>query len=643
MSRFSRSVVLLIVLFAATISPVQAREEILSFASRIEVHRDASLTVTETIRVRAEGRNIRRGIYRDFPLRFRYDDGMNGTVGFEVLDIRRDGRPEHWFRKDMRNHARIYIGRKDVFLPPGIHTYTIRYRTTRQIRYFDDFDELYWNVTGNFWAFPILKAQVHVRLPEGGRILRAALYTGPYGARGKAARRLPTSDPQVFVAETTAPLKAREGFTIAVAFPKGVVTEPSGMEKRLRKIRDNIGYWWLVVGAVGVAGYFLWAWWKVGRDPAPGAIYPRWEPPLGLSPAATAWLEQEMHPFRSGRQRAFIAALVSLATKGFIRIEEKDGRTHLVRLKKPARALPAGEQIIMDMLLKSGSFTIERASHQLLSDTLAQFNQALTSEYENVFIERNRAWFITGAILAALVMGGFILLSTDLPEVLTGAVFGSLLIITILFFGWQVARSWLHGTLVQKIVLSIVVFIFAPPLLGMGDILTDLFLSGSDAPGTRQITLLLAALSLPVTVIAFRLLLPRPTDEGRKALDELEGLRMFIRTAESGRLNMPGAPRMSISTFERFLPYAIALGLEKPWTKAFRGWLASALSLGAAYQPQWHGGRSFDPGSVNDLGSGLIRSISSDMAAAMPSQSASGSSGGGASGGGGGGGGGGGW
>ncbi len=102
---------------------------------------------------------------------------------------------------------------------------------------------------------------------------------------------------------------------------------------------------------------------------------------------------------------------------------------------------------------------------------------------------------------------------------------------------------------------------------------------------------------------------------------------------------------MSISTFERFLPYAIALGLEKPWTKAFQAWLATALAAGTAatYRPQWYGGRSFDPDTVNDLGSGLVSGISSNMASAMPQRSASGSSGGGFSGGGGGGGGGGGW
>ncbi len=640
-----RLLLLVAALLASAVPQAAAREEILSFDSRIEVHRDASLTVTETIRVRAEGRDIRRGIYRDFPLRFRYDDGTKGTVGFEILEVLRDGRPENWFRRNAGSHARIYIGRKDVMLPPGIHTYVIRYRTTRQIRYFDGFDELYWNVTGNFWSFPILKARVRVRLPEGGRILRASLYTGAQGARGKAAaRRLPTTAPREFAAETTAPLGPREGFTIAVAFPKGVVSEPSPLEKRLRKLWDQIGQWWLIVGAIGVAGYFLWAWWKVGRDPAPGAVYPRWEPPMGLSPAATAWLEREANPFGPDRRRAFIAALVSLATKGLVRIEERDGKTHIVRLRRPPAELPPGERVVMEKLLATGAFTITRDNHRRLSEALAEFGRALDGEYENVFILRNRVWFFAGLALALLVIAGFIALSGGFPEELAGLLLVGAFLAGLGFAAWQIIRAWGTAPLLQRVVIVVAVIIFMIPFFtGMGGMILVMLASGISGLGAQGLVTGIALLSLPLLVAVFWLLLPRPTEEGRRALDELEGLRLFLKTAESGRLNAPGAPRMSISTFERFLPYAIALGLEKPWTKAFQTWLASALAAGAVYRPQWYGGRDFDSGGVADLGRGLVDGIASDMAAAMPRQSASGSSGGGFSGGGGGGGGGGGW
>ena len=161
---------IILLLTAVLGSPAVAREEILSYISQIAVQPDGALDVTETIRVRAERGQIRRGIYRDFPTRYTRDDGLYQRAGFKVLDILRDGKPEPYHTEAQAFGVRVYIGDKDVFIPSGVYTYTIHYRTTRQLRFFPDFDELYWNVTGNFWTFPILSAEARVQLPEGARI-----------------------------------------------------------------------------------------------------------------------------------------------------------------------------------------------------------------------------------------------------------------------------------------------------------------------------------------------------------------------------------------------------------------------------------------------------------------------------------------
>jgi hypothetical protein len=90
-------------------------------------------------------------------------------VGFDVVDIQRDGRAEPWSTTYVSNGVSIRIGDKDVFLDDGDHTYQITYRTTRQIGFFQDFDELYWNATGNGWTFPIEHAQAIIRLPDLAR------------------------------------------------------------------------------------------------------------------------------------------------------------------------------------------------------------------------------------------------------------------------------------------------------------------------------------------------------------------------------------------------------------------------------------------------------------------------------------------
>ena len=141
-----RLAMLLVLLLAA--APLAARERIESYDSRIVLNADGSLDVTEHIRVRAEGDNIRRGIYRDFPTRYRDRHGNRVVVDFEVLEVLRDGRSEPWFTETRFNGVRVNTGNDDFLPTPATFTFTIRYRTTRQLGFFADRDELYWNAIG---------------------------------------------------------------------------------------------------------------------------------------------------------------------------------------------------------------------------------------------------------------------------------------------------------------------------------------------------------------------------------------------------------------------------------------------------------------------------------------------------------------
>ncbi|MBE0590988.1 MAG: DUF2207 domain-containing protein, partial [Gemmatimonadales bacterium] len=159
-----------------------AAEAIERFDAVIEVGDDGELSVSETIVVRAEGQQIRRGIYRDFPLRFEDAEGRLRRVGFELLAVTRDGMAEpHFIRRNDRG-LRIYIGDENRLLSPGRHTYRLQYSTTRQVRHLPGHVELFWNVTGNEWAFPIEAASATIRLPDRAAPLRWTGYTGRVGA-----------------------------------------------------------------------------------------------------------------------------------------------------------------------------------------------------------------------------------------------------------------------------------------------------------------------------------------------------------------------------------------------------------------------------------------------------------------------------
>lgn len=316
-------------------------ERILEFDSILEVDADGTLMVTEKIRVVSQRNKIKRGIYRDFPTRYKASHGRTATVGFDVLDVRRDGNPEPYHIKNIFGGKRIYIGHKDVLLPPGEYTYTLTYRTTRQVGFFQDFDELYWNVTGNHWQFAIEKARAKVVLPETAEVLQRAAYTGPAGAQG-AEFTTGADDYGNPTFRTTRALAPGEGLTIAVGWPKGVVREPSTAERFGYFVRDSLGAAVALLGLVLIAGYYLSAWLRVGRDPQKGTIIPLFHPPKGISPAAARYIMEMGYD-----NKAFAAALVNLAVKGAITIRNEDSTYELERMDQTPKGLSAGERKIL--------------------------------------------------------------------------------------------------------------------------------------------------------------------------------------------------------------------------------------------------------------------------------------------------------
>ncbi len=112
------------------------------------------MNVSETIHVRVTGEQIKRGIFRDFPTTYTDPAGNRYVVGFAVASVTRDGKPEAHHTEKRANGIRVYMGRKDHRVPPGEHSYTLTYTTDRQLGFFKQHDELYWNVTGNGWDIP---------------------------------------------------------------------------------------------------------------------------------------------------------------------------------------------------------------------------------------------------------------------------------------------------------------------------------------------------------------------------------------------------------------------------------------------------------------------------------------------------------
>jgi hypothetical protein len=386
----------------------QDAEEILSYEVRIEIPDGAEMVVTEEIRVRALGNEIRRGIYRDFPTSFPRSSGLGRIEApFRVRRVLQDGQPARYELLSIggefgRGGVQVRIGDPDVFLEPGEYTYTIEYETERWVTFGDASDQLYWNVTGNGWSFPILSASARVRVEGLDREPGLEAWTGYEGSTEMNAEMSWDGDRNEAVFRTTGALGEREGLTIRVTIPKGVLSPPSD-EKLAEWFRLDWGGYidagYLVLFLIAV---YALMWVSVGRDPAKRSLVVQYEPPEGFSPAALGYLQE-----RSYDNSQFAAALVSMAVKGAVRIEKDDWRWTLH--KGPhARDLTPDEVKVFDELLAGRShLDLEQRHHRRIRKAIKSLKGKLSSQLEREYFVYNRSWFVAGLVLSIL---GFLVL-----------------------------------------------------------------------------------------------------------------------------------------------------------------------------------------------------------------------------------------
>jgi uncharacterized membrane protein YgcG len=620
------------------LSPAMAEEVIRNFNSDVTVNVDGVLDVTETITLRAEGAEIKRGFLRDFPTTYTDRNGVRVRVGLDVLGVTRDGRDEPYATESMSNGVRIRIGAANVFLQRGEHTYVITYRTTRQVGFFADFDELNWNVTGNGWTFPIESASARVVLPAGASVGRPSAYTGAQGEKGSAAE-VTLAQGNRFEAATTQRLEPREGFTIAVAWQKGIVASPTEAAKQRDWVLDNLGYFVLALTAVLVPLYYAWAWWRVGRDPLKGTIVPLFAPPASMGPSGVRYV------YKAGYDdKAFAAGLVGLAVKGRMKIFNEDDAYRIRKQDGDRSALTRSEAALVEAT-PSGTLELEQSNHAAVIGMRSALQAALDDEYDGVMYLKNLKWFVLGFALTAvgLLLAAFLMPSEGRDVLLFAGLFTSVWWGVILAVGVSAVRGAFGGSGLFSKIRSLMSLIFLVPFVGAG-FAVPAFVWASGGPPAAMKWFILAAVGLALCNLVFYWLLKAPTPRGRAVLDQIEGFRMYMTTAEEERLKVLHPPEKTPQLFERYLPYAMALDCENQWNDKFASVLAAAATAGATAGAigGWYAG----PGGFGsrDFGSSLGNSLSSSISSSgVAPGSVSGSGGGGFSGGGGGGGGGSGW
>ncbi|MEO6103351.1 MAG: DUF2207 domain-containing protein, partial [Pseudoxanthomonas sp.] len=499
------------------------------------------------------------------------------VVDFQMIDVQRDGNSEPWFIEKKSNGVRINTGNDDLLPTPADFTYTLHYRTTRQLGFFADHDELYWNAIGTGWEFPIERGGVEVHLPSPVPVdrMQAEGYTGAQGEK-LAGYDAKVTAPGVARWLLTQPLAPREGFTIVLGFPKGLVTAPTHQQRWLWLLKDNRGVLIALAGLIALLAFCARRWQQRGRDPAAGVVIARYDPPAGYSPAGLRFMRRMAYD-----TRCFSSDLLSLAVAGNVEIHREKGllKDEWELHKTPTGGVPATEeqQTLLAKLFLGGKSMLELKNTNATTVSGAQAAHAavLEKRFKPALFVRNG-----GSIGIAVLIA----LASAVLALVLGAGGGI------------------------PIVIGVVVLMI-------------------------------------LTLIVFSILVKAPTPAGRKLLDEIEGLKLYLSVAERDELkNLPGPeapPALDATRYEMLLPYAVALEVEDAWTKKFTVAAGAAAVAAATAGIAWYHGSN-----IGDLGS-FTKAVGSSLSSQIASSSSvpgssSGGGGGGSSGGGGGGGGGGG-
>lgn len=498
-----------------------------------------------------------------------YYKGWNTKI--KIRFVERDGANEPYTTYQENDNLIIKIGDKDKTIT-GEHSYKIVYEQRHVVNFEGDKPEFYWDVNGTEWKQPFTSVNATLEVPEGALSnAEPKCFTGSLRSTDKNCV-LQKKDNQIMFA-TTKPLKAGGNMSIAAEFNQGFFKKPSTADF----IKDYwVSFIGFIVGVLGAIGVFV-LWIRKGKDHSgKGVIIPEYKPPKGITPGEFGLLAD----YRVD-SRDITATLIDLAVRGFVKIHEEKKKIIFISNRK------------YKLELMKADFSKLKSHEQKL------LNALFVTKAKNEIIEVDK---INKVSMSKAVEDIRDSLQKDLTEKYgyfekDAKKLGTIMIVTgsILFFG-----SF---------------FLLAYPGITLGGIL------------------------LGITLILFGKIMPRRSHAGVEIYEKIQGLKMYMNTAEKDRLKMmqsvdrPYAePSKTVDLYEKLLPFAIAVGVEKSWTKQFEGVLSQT--------PDWYSGSSFRTFNSAVFASSLS-GVNSSFGSSYTSSSSSG--GGGFSGGGGGGGGGGGW
>jgi uncharacterized membrane protein YgcG len=502
----------LFLLLVSSVAQGQSRNwRVKDFQDTISIAADGTALVSEKITLAFVGEW--HGIHRTIPVEYPGADGSNYTLFLKVISVTdEDGKK----LKYDSSKSGAYRDLK-IYLPGAVDTtrvVNIDYSVRNGVRFFGS------NSGGNndnyaefYWNVTGNDWPVPIDHASAFITLPENAVGGIRAQAFTGAYGSKQSEANVEVKaanvlfETTRPLPMRGGATIDIYIPAGIIKPPSALTKLS---------WFLGSNPILFLPFFTFAvmfalWYSVGRDPDPGvSVAPQYEPPKGICPAEAGTLvDDTIHP------RDITSTIVDLAVRGYIKIEEKVD-TFLVFHHK---------DYLFHLLKPREQWGPDLTPHErvMLENIFLEGTETQLSSLKNRFYTVIPV--VRQDIMSSLKSKGIYLLD---PESANGysiaaGIAIAILVIAIQVMGWMNLFSSVPLVIGSVIVSAIIWWLFA-----------------------RQMT--------------------AKTVAGVRTRIAVLGFEEFMNRVDADRIK-----RMPPDTFEKFLPYAMALGVEHHWAQAFDG------------------------------------------------------------------------
>jgi len=564
-----------------------------NFQTEIVANKDSSLLITENITADCGNLPDKHGIFRVIPTQVKTDQGTFKTP-IELVSITDfNGNPYKYQTIIERGIVTWKIGDPKITVS-GENDYRIIYKVKSAIRFVNsDFDELYWNIMGNYWDIETDNFSAKITFPPEITPSNSEIsyYTGLLGSKDTSLALYSWgNDNSLNFVSVGSVFEPREGITVSVIFPKGIFIpyQPTFLEK-------YADYFWSLSFLITIAIFFsaFSVWKKYGKDPKmPKSIPPEFGIPNNITPMQMGMVIRN----GSWKNELITATIIDLAVRKFITIKEIDNKILFLNFKdyelikaenyKNIDTLTPTEKILLEKLFnieyvsissalnmitgKEESSTVQGKDSVKLSDLKNNFYASLPPIEKSALVDAESKWITKKGLTLRIT---FVLIG----------------ILTIILSGWL-------------LVFSVIPFL-------------SFLMSG-------------------IMLIIFGFIMPKRTQEGVDLLFEIKGFELYMKTAETYRQQFYEKENI----FDKLLPYAIVFGIADLWAKKMRQIYGEDYFKN--YHPVWFVGGSYTSFDVNSFTSQL-NSITQSIS--QSTSSSSGAHGSGGAGGGGGGGGGGGW